>query len=172
MPSRRQACAFSLLEVVIAVAIFASGVAVLVALLPSTLQRSADSVDTLTALRLPDSIKAELQHIGGSDLMGNVGSRLAPPGGSTDLKLRLVAARSGDDVRELGSETPTPRDRYFLVELYQFSSGQLAYNPSSAFLAINVRVSWPYQVLAPDALTGVVPLENRSQVTFNVALNR
>lgn len=157
--------AFSLIEVVIAVGVFASGIVVLLALLPAMLQRSADSGDTLTALRFPDAIRSELLAIGGVNPVSNIGGKLADLETSTDGKLRLVAAHDGTDVRELGIDS---RDKYFLIEVFRFPSGQLAFNAAAPVLAMQVRVSWPFQPLGAIALS---PPEARSSVTFNLSLS-
>lgn len=156
--------AFSLIEVVIAVGVFASGIVVLLALLPAMLQRSADSGDTLTALRLPDAIRSELLAIGGANPVSSIGGRIADLGTLADDKLRLVATHDGADVRELGIDS---RDKYFLIEVFRFTSGQLAFNAAAPVLAMQVRVSWPYQPLGAAAIS---PPEARSSVTFSLAL--
>ncbi len=166
---------FSLIEVIIAVGIFAAAVAVILALLPALTRQAAASADTLAALRLPDSIRTELKRVataGGFDALAGQTKPLATPLPAT---MNLAASRDATRVQSLGYQVPPATDQiardeqYFLVEVWSFNQAPLAFDPSGAVLALHVRVSWPY--FTPGAAT-LTPLADRELVAFNLALNR
>jgi len=164
--------AFSLLEVVIAVGIFATAVVTLLALLPATLRESADSLDTQIALRLPGAIETELRRLVAAQGLDALAARVPVMNASPDRDELLVATHQGDDVRRLAVGERPVRDQYFLIELQRFGPGPLAYDPAGTVLALNVRVSWPYRRLTPGGLTPALPASERQQLNFTLALNR
>jgi len=164
--------AFTLLEVVIAVGIFATAVVTLLALLPATLRESADSLDTQTVLRLPGAIETELHRLVDTHGFDAFAARIPVLNASTDHGELLVAAHQGDDVRRLAAGESPMRDQYFLIELQRFASGPLAYDPAGTVLPLCVRVSWPYRRLAPEGLPPALPASERHTLTFTLALNR
>ena len=164
--------AFSLLEVVIAVGIFATAVVTLLALLPATLRESADSLDTQIALRLPGAIETELRRQVATQGFDALAARIPIMNASPDHGELLVATHQGDDVRRLLVGESPVRDQYFLIELQRFGSGSLAYDPAGAVLALNVRVSWPYRRLTPEGLAPALPAAERQHLSFTLALNR
>lgn len=166
---------FSLIEVIIAVGIFAAAVAVILGLLPSLTRQAATSADTLAALRLPDSIRAELQRLaltGGFDALAGQARPMTAPLPAT---LSLVANREATRVQSLSHHAPPPAERiaraeqYFHIEAWSFNQAPLMFAPGQAVLALHVRVSWPY--FTPDSTAATRPAD-REQVTFNLALNR
>lgn len=172
-PCRRQLRGFSLVEVIIAVGIFAAAVAVVLALLPSLTRQAAGSADTLTALRLPGAIRTELQRVavaGGFDLLA--GQTKATPQPDT---LTLAASRDATRIQSLSylpppvTEQMTRSEQFFQIEVWSFNSAPLAFDPNGTVLALHVRVSWPYYTPGSAAAT---PLADREQITFNLALNR
>lgn len=172
---RKSSRSFSLIEVIIAVGVFAVAVVVILALLPSLSRQAADSADALVAQSLPDSVRVELARLatgGGFDTLAN---RLPVMAAPLVDGLALVAAR---DARRLYSADYLPppvagqlpqAEQYFLVEVWRFSQPPLRFDPSATVLAVYVRVSWPYW--NPGATTAT-PLASRSQLTFTVSLNR
>ncbi len=166
---------FSLVEVIIAVGIFAAAVTVILALLPALTRQAASSADTLTALRLPDALRAELQRVataGGFDALASQTKPMATPLPDT---LTLVAARDATRVQALNYLPPPAADQigedewYFLIEVWSFNQAPLAFDPSGAVLALHIRVSWPYRLPGSSAAT---LLADREQVTCNLAINR
>lgn len=166
---------FTLIEVVIAVGIFAAAVTVALALLPALTRQAGDAGDAQAAQRLPDGIRVELQRLavtGGFDALANrVPVMSSPlPGG-----LDLVAARdcsrvhSGSYLPPALSEQLPLAEQYFAVEVWRFSQPPLAYDPAAAVLALTVRVSWPYHAPASPA---PVALADRQQITFTLSLRR
>lgn len=172
---RRQIPGFSLVEVIIAVGIFAGAVAVILALLAPLSRQSAASADSLTALRLPDAIRAELgrlSRVGGLDSLAGQARPMAAPLPAT---LTLVASRDAARIQSLNylppasSDQVAQGDQFFLIEAWIFNQPPLAYDPSGTVLALHVRVSWPHFTPgAPIATAGA----DREQVTFSLSLNR
>jgi prepilin-type N-terminal cleavage/methylation domain-containing protein len=162
---------FSLVEVVIAVAIFAAGVTTIIALLPALARQAKDAQEAQMALRLPDAVRLELQRLALERGFDALASSIAAMDGTHDVGLLLVAARGSADVRVLASESPS-RDQYFLLELRRYPNGQLTYDASAEFLALNVRASWPYRALLPDGLSAATAPADRQQVDFSVVIQR
>jgi hypothetical protein len=169
----RKVSAFSLIEVIIAVGIFAGTVAVIIGLMAALSRQAADSVESLAAQRLPDAIKVELDRLAASgfdNLAGQVPLLAAPPANG----LALVGSRDAAEVESL-DYLPAPVGRiptdsqHYLVECWRFGTEPLRYDAQKAFLALHVRVSWPYRL---PGIATPVPLADRHQLTFSVALNR
>lgn len=167
--------AFSLIEVIIAVGVFAVAVVVILALLPPLSRQAADSADALVAQSLPDSVRVELSRLAASGGFDALANRLPEMSAPLFDGLSMMAAR---DARRLYSPDYLPppvagqlpqAERYFLVEVWRFNQPPLRFDPAAAVLAVYVRVSWPYQ--NPGATTPA-PLSARSQLTFTVSLNR
>lgn len=174
-PVRVRNSGFSLLEVLIAVGIFSVAVSVILGLLPALTRQSAASADTLNALRLPDALRVELQRMavaGGFDALAGETRPLATP---LPDACRLVATRDAARLHALNFQPPPALEQidegaqYFLIEAWSFPAAPLAFDAGRAVLALHVRVSWPYRI---PTLSTVIPLADREQITFNVALSR
>jgi len=167
--------AFSLLEVVIAVGVFASAIVVILALLPALAKEAAASADALAAQRLPDALRVELQRVAGAGgfetLAANVPVLHAPLGNG----LAFVASRDAARLHSEAYLAPAPadaipeREKYFLVEVWRFPAAPLAYDASGTVLPVLVRVSWPHRVAANGS---PVDWASRSSLTFSTAINR
>ncbi len=171
----RRRRAFSLIEVIIAVGVFALSVVVILALLPPLSRQAADSADALVAQSLPDSVRIELTRLaisGGFDTLAN---RLPVMAAPLVDGLTLVAAHdaqrlySPDYLPPQSSGQLPQAEQYFLIEVWRFNQPPLRYDPATALLAVYVRVSWPYWNPGASSAT---PLSARSQLTFTVSLNR
>lgn len=152
---------FSLIEVVIAVGIFAGAVVVILALFGPLNRSIGEVADTSRAARLAEAINAELLRL--RDVQ-------APATGSkldavytrwlnAGAVLKLVASTDGSHVvaeADAGSDPVNPgfgnppgialRDRYYLIEV-RAQPAPLNYTPgTSAFLAVTATIKWPYQV--------------------------
>ncbi|MBL9216855.1 MAG: hypothetical protein JNG82_00070 [Opitutaceae bacterium] len=164
--------AFSLIEVVIAVGLFAGSIVVIIGLLGTLSRQAADSADVLTAQRLPAAVRVELARLAGNGFDG-LAAQIPVMAAPLDHGFALVADREAAEVQSPNVTPPAaliPADaQYFLVECWRFPAEPLAFTGAKAFLALHVRVSWPYRV--PGALAPV-PLAERSQTTFAVSLNR
>jgi hypothetical protein len=166
--------AFSLVEVVLAVGIFAVAVATMLALLPALTRQTAESADALVAQELPDNLRVELQRLAAqnfNELAAAVPVMTAP----LDNGLLFVASRDGGRLHSfnyrppaVGSQIPTG-EQYFAVEVWRFSQKPLAYDPAGSVLPLYVRVSGPYRL--PAAAT-VTSLGDRSQITFTLVIAR
>ncbi len=164
--------AFSLIEVVIAVAIFAGAVTVLLALLASTLRDSADAADAQTALRLPGAVEVTLREVATREGLPTLAARIPVMDASADRGYLLVATREGEFVRLAGAAPggTQQRNEYFLIDVRRFSAAPLAFDAARTVLPLQIRVSWPYRVLTPDGLTVPVVFDQRRHVTFNLGL--
>jgi hypothetical protein len=174
-PCSRKVGGFSLVEVVLAVGIFAVAVTAMLALLPALARQAARSADTLSAVRLPDAVRIELQRVaivGGFDA---VAAETKPMSAPLPVTLTLAASRDAARVQALNYQPPPGADQieesqqYFLIEAWSFNAAPLAFDASGGMLALHVRVSWPYRV--PGSATAT-PLADREQLTFNLALSR
>lgn len=171
---RPRRAGFSLIEVVIAVGIFALAVATMLALLPSLTRQTSDTADTLVAQRLPDNLRVELQRLarGNFDALATAIPIMSAP---LDNGLRCVASRDGARLHSVtylppaaGAQIPEG-EQYFAVEVWRFNQQPLAYDATAAILPVYVRVSGPYR--NSGSVTPTV-LEDRSQFTFTAAINR
>lgn len=163
---------FSLVEVVIAVAVVAVGAVTILSLLPGIARRAADSQDAQVALRLPDAIATELRAQAAQRGFDGLAAGIAVMSSAADEGLLLVAARDGTQVRLLNTAESPVREQFFLIEVRRFASGELVYQSGSAVLPLNVRVSWPYRQMTPTGLTPVTPFAERENVSFSVAIGR
>jgi|GEM_PF-3513693 len=157
---------FSLVEVVIAVGVFALGVGAILGLLPGVLREQERAEAALVALRMPDAIQSELRAIAGGEVAG-LRARLAGSEGETSGALRLVANRDGE-VRAWSSGDVG--EQYFLVELYSFP-GDSGPGRMTTAVAIRARVSWPFRVGVGDVRIET-PEAQREKVEFNVVVAR
>ena len=156
--------AFSLIEVVIAVALFASTVTVILALLPGLSRQGTETADRLAAQRLPDAIKLELTRLAahGFDALA-----AQIPVMNTPLAdgLPLVATRNGAGIagRDAAPTTVAEEERFYGIECWRFPAPPLGYEAGDQTLVLLVRVSWPY----PAAVT-----EASAEFTFVTSINR
>jgi type II secretory pathway pseudopilin PulG len=169
MPRRRSIRAFSLLEVILAVALFAGSVTVILALLPGLTRQATDTADRLTAQRLPDAVRLELARLAGSGL-GLLAGKIPILDESSAPGFALVATRNGARVQARDEPPVTgliaANDQYFLVECWRFTDAPLWYENGGPVLALCVRVSWPYA--GPTA----PPAANTGDFMFVVSLNQ
>lgn len=169
----RKVRGFSLVEVIIAAAIFAGSVAVVIALMAGMARQGAETVETLAARRLPDAVKVELTRLASAGF-DRLAAELPLVGTPRDEGFALVASQDTAEVQSLSflppASGPLPSSgQFFLVECWRFSLEPLRWDPAKAFLAIHVRVSWPYRL--PGG-THPVPLSDRNQFRFSLCLNR
>jgi len=165
--------AFSLIEVIVAVAVFAGAVAVILALLPGLANRGAETADRLTAQRLPEALRVELKRWAtpGVEVLAAQTPLLGP---SPADGLAFVASRDGvrlqpRDNPGSGAGPMPEAEQYFLVECWRFSDGALRFDPATGALALTVRVSWPYRT--PGSTAGSAP-ESRHELMFVVGVTR
>lgn len=150
---------FTLVEVIVAVGIFALAVAALLALLPAIGQQTAAAREAEVAARLPDGVRLQLQ-------------RLVPRGSyAAFVATALVAERDGTNVRPAPTE-PDGLEQYYLIEVTPFpADAPLGYNPANPLLPLRVSISWPYRPpSAPGTVALATKLEDRERFAFNLAL--
>jgi type II secretory pathway pseudopilin PulG len=182
--------AFTLLEVVVAIGILAVTLIALLGLLAASTRPAGVIADTQVAAHLGENIQDELERLkAGLGLDGL--AAMVPPGGSA-APLQLVATRDGLRVLRAdgtaaaaGNPLNDPlrpgianRDRYYLAEVTQ--QLDLPYAPGAGFLAVSVRVTWPYRLAAGPPTTEAtavdadpareVPMNERRWAVINFAL--
>ncbi|MBI3884569.1 MAG: hypothetical protein HY302_02395 [Opitutae bacterium] len=174
--SRRRTIAFSLVEVVIAVGVFATTVAVVLALIPALTRQAVSSADALVAQQLPDHLRAELARLADGRFTAFATSlpEMAAPLADG---MRFVANRDGSRLHSVSAPAAgaalAAADQYFLVECWRFPSGPLRFDAATTFVATYARVSWPYQTgTSGSSVALVTPLADRSQLTFTAAINQ
>lgn len=172
MLASKKARGFSLVEVVIAVGVFAVAVATTLSLLPSMTRQMANAGDALAAQRIAGNLRIELQRLAASGFDG-LASQAPVMAAPLVNGLEFVATREGLPLHSLAippSSNPiATENQYFLVEAWRFNQAPLAFVGSSAVLPLYVRVSWPYQNPGSASPT---PLADRAQLTFTVSINR
>jgi prepilin-type N-terminal cleavage/methylation domain-containing protein len=161
---------FTLLEIIIALAVFGFVVTGLLAFLPWAIEGKANIKDFNTACAMPDAIQIELEHLGFNDI-----EQATRPDGSG---LYLVARRDGVEVRyemDLDPAEIAAGDRYFLIHCIQFpSSNRLAHDPSNGWLALQVDIQWPYKVRASEDENNAIEVSSnlREHFVYPTAITR
>ncbi|MBI2812859.1 MAG: hypothetical protein HYX71_01075 [Opitutae bacterium] len=155
-----------MIEVIIAVGLFASSVAVVLGLIAALSRQGADAGASLAAQRLPDALKVELSRLAGADL-DNLAGQIPLMSAPLADGFGFVAPRDASRIDSVVA--PPAAEQYYYVECWKFPDEPLRFDSQKAFLALQVRVSWPYRLPGATAATN---LADRSQVTFTVALNR
>jgi len=189
-PARQRSGSFSLLEVVVAVGLVAVVLVTLLGWFGPAVRSAAAIADAQMATGLPDDIQLELERLESEHGLDGLAA-IVPPSGS-DAALRLVATRDGRRVRWADATDPAAdhalddpaspgiawRDRYYLAEVVRQSD--LPFQPGAGFLAVSVRISWPYRLPAGPATPGTtdpaadpsreVPITERRSAVFIFAL--
>jgi len=154
---RIRRASFTLVEVVVAIGVFAVTIVAVIGLMTPLSRSVAGVSDFDKAAQLGDAIQAELVRLRDLTASGNkldalynasfaggkVLTLVAPPDTS-----RVVRESDADNDPATGSPPGVfPRDRYFLIEI-RAQSAPLNYTPGSnqAFLAVTAIVKWPYQI--------------------------
>jgi len=174
MPNATTPRAFSLVEVIIAVGLFAASVSIVLGLLPSLTRHNAEVQDSLTAQRLPDMLRIELQRlsaVGGIDALATRAPVLgvAPGDGLGFVSRRDGARLHARDNLPPAAEIIPDGEQYFVVECWRFPDEPLRFDAQKHFLALAVRVSWPYRLPGAAAPTAD---SARMQVRFAVSIGR
>ncbi len=166
--------AFSLVEVIIAVGLFAAVVTTVIALLPALTRQGAVTVDTLSAERLPDALKVELSRLAATGGFDALAGQVPLMTSSVGNALTLVATRDAARLHARDYLPPvtgviSDDEQYFLIECGRFPDEPLRYDSQKHYLALAVRVFWPYRLPGSTAPTADAA---RTQVVFTVSLTR
>lgn len=164
---------FSMVEVIIAVGVFAVTVVAILGLISAMVRPGGESADWQTAQRLAGPVEAELRRLAAPNFGGLA---TAVPVMSAPLQngFTLVATRDGLRLHADQSGFPVSGaeiaqdERYFLIEAWQFNEAPLRYT-GDGLLALHVRISWPY--IVPGAAMPT-PVSDRSQLGFTISLIR
>lgn len=164
---------FSLIEVIVAVALFAGSVTVILALLPALTRRGTETADRLVAQQLSGALRVELQRLavpGFDALAGQAPLMGMPP----ENGLAFVATRGGTRLHSRDYLPPlagriAEGEQYYLIECWRFPDGPLQFDAAQSALALAVRVSWPYR--QPGSTTPT-PVESRHELMFTAGINR
>lgn len=164
---------FSLLEVIIALGLFAGSVTVIIALLPALSRQASVSSDRHVAQRLPDAVAGELKRLANAGL-DSLAPQIPLMNGPLSDGFRLVADRDGAAVQSLaylppGSGRLAEDQQYFLLECWRYPAEPLRFDNTKGFLAVAVKVSWPYRLPGSAFPTSE---SSRHQLQYTVSLTR
>lgn len=170
--------AFSLIEVVVALGLFAVTVVGVLALQTAIGESVAGIAAHSRAAQLGDALTIELRRIcilsaAEGRAAGLDGLAALVPSSDSAPPLKLVASRDGlrvvreseVDATEIGIK---PQDRFYLIEVRQHA-GPLEYASASGFLAATAAVKWPYSLATAEDL-GARDSAGIATVVLNLAL--
>lgn len=141
LSTTNRAAAFSLIEVVLAVALLAFTIVAVVGLIGLTGRSVSDVQDFTTAARISDAVQEEFQRMGFDQLVTLPVPITLYGNGAGDRVVLSSASYAEDPERGI-----VPRDRYYDIRVTR-AGGQLAYNPNySGFVALRVEVRWPHNI--------------------------
>jgi len=161
---RRKRLGFSLIEVVVASAIFAVSIVAVVGLIGPMSQRVGDVVDTEVSAKLAGAIESEMQRIGFARITGDpdvsddAAAVLAANSGGT----RVLLAAGPDPEADHPLNHPTlpgiaMRDRYFRVRLVLAAP----FDPStSSAVFVRADVAWPLNIPTGPANPAAVQVDD------------
>lgn len=160
---------FSLVEVIIAIAVVSTAVLIALSLLPILTRQTRESTDLQTVQRLTDLITLEMRRRStgaGFDAFAAAIPVMAAP--LMNGHAFVVSSDGGKIASESESEIAND-DQRFLVEMWRFAEPPLRFDPNASVLAAYVRVSWPYRIPGSETPTAA---KNRSTFAFTIAINR
>lgn len=154
----RSLLAFSLIEVIVATAIFATSAVAIIGLMGPISRNVENAIDSETAARLAQSIQDELKRIGyetvGNDIVSTpvylyatseANRVLVGPDPSVENSSSVGAVNN-----DLETESPpgiAKRDRFFLVTLEDLQPFGGAFDDNvSGSIPLRATVVWPYRV--------------------------
>jgi type II secretory pathway pseudopilin PulG len=155
--------AFSLVEVVVAIGVFALAIVAVFGLLTPITRDSALVIDTSTAVRLAEGVNRELERVGGATVAGLGNNSLflvATQDGSRVLRTQQTSTGgtqgAAQDAENSLNATPiagiAERDRFYIIEVKLLTNDpgdandNIYYNSadSPGSVPVEVRVGWPF----------------------------
>lgn len=162
---------FSLLEVVIAVAIVGLAVVGILGLLASLAHNSAEARERQTAVGLADAVALELRRRVATEGWERVVAEVTAGEGSPGMG--LVARRDGSGVRRPAiGEISVASDQFFLIEARRVTTGALATAPDWPAVPLRIRVTWPYRPAGPAPSPDGGTDSGTSQLDYTEVLTR
>ncbi len=163
----RKSKAMTLIEVVLAIAIFAGVIVSVLGLLGPSIRRVGDVLDASVASRIVDGVDFELGRI----------SLDAVAGATDGASLAIVASADGTRVVRLDAADnaitdnppgiPVVDQRFFLIEVSRLEKP--VYATGDGFIGLSIRASWPH--FRPGA-TEATPMAARSFFLYSTALRQ
>ena len=180
---------FSLIEVVVAVGIFAVAISIVIGLLAPTAKSVAETIDTNTANRVTSAINSKLQSLGYTTVQTKLFTSTFSPdtvaiAPTPDTKL-LFANKAGDKVGDVNDPIwggpNNHAEKFFEVMLIRTPSAVLSATDSAtttnaSFVVFTVRLTWPAYLPdssgLPTTTVPPTPHAQRSVFLFNAAVAR
>lgn len=181
---------FSLVEVILAIGVFALTIVAVIGLLGPIAQQVRDLQDTKVANSLPAPIREELNRVGfehfvdvspgSTSLLGGAfPSNFGDEEGESGPCLVLYGTEDGGRVvvQEGAGVTPNAgagalqlpaEDRYFMVQVFP-ATDNLQYQDGDAHVAFRVVISWPYK-LPGMAANDYVDFADRRTFEYHTAI--
>lgn len=171
MNGHRNRDGFSLVEVVIAIAVLAVSVTGVLALLPIVTRQTSEASESLVAHGMAGAIEAELSGIAQREGWAALVAKL--PGAGNAAGLALVATRQGECIGAMETSVLPATEQFFLIQLWKLdavASGGGATGFES--LAVQVKVAWPYRLPVGDGSTIETKAEVRASAQFLLSVRR
>lgn len=148
---------FTLIEVVVSTAVFATVIVAVIGLLAPISRRVDDVSSADLAARLAGTIETELRRVGFDWARTNIPSPLSAPiflvAAADGSRIRLESGGDADAALNIASPGIAERDRYFRIGVKQstpFVDG------THGTMTITAEVMWPYRVpVGPASSTAV-----------------
>ncbi|MGH8018911.1 MAG: type IV pilus modification PilV family protein [Opitutaceae bacterium] len=154
----RRCSAFSLLEVVVAVSVFAGTIVAILGLLGPTLQTTRELLDATVAARLADGVALELKRVGYGFVVGRAEIEIfAVADGSYVVEASNANNKSDDIPRGIPLD-----ERYFRMIVSDLDAPP---SDPNEFRSLGVRVEWPYRLPPEGAETEE---RERKWFSFNI----
>lgn len=165
--------AFSLTEVLLAMAVFGLAALVMLGLLPALARSSGEAAEALVAQGLGGSLRQALHRRIAAIGLPALAQQVPLWDNAQTGGLGFVAPRSGREVLAREMEPPTETEplagpaQFYLLESWRFPTPPLAYETGDDVIILLVRVSWPYQVPGAE---GPVLFAQRRSLLFVLSL--
>lgn len=169
--------AFSLVEVVVAVGIFALAIVGVIGLIAPTSKNITDVVDGDAATRVISAIQSSLQESVSSSSTGftTLAASLQTPAANTDPTYNYFSTRDGRTVSSSTNwpSTLTDADKFFEFALLRNTTLSDAANDTTAgYLAFTISIRWPAYVATSAGGSVAVPNAQKSVMIVPVAITR